>query len=189
MLARLRTALLRRVLSSMKEVHDVSGFRVIVDNKGEGVETAALLSRLGISLGWIERYQPWRLRNMRRDITQILIGPWPRRGAFLTDTGTCVLDLAFLAGRESSPVSVAATLIHEGMHARIHRRGIVYDGPTKGRQERICIRAQLEFGQSLPDELGAGVMQRARDHLGSEDGDISRGVSWTEMRRKYLDNA
>ena len=161
----------------------------MVENRGRGVETPALLSRLSISLGWIERYQPWRLRNMRRDIAQILIGPWPRRGAFLTDTGTCVLDLAFLAGRESSPASVAATLIHEGMHARIHRRGIVYDGSTKGRQERICIRAQLEFGQSLPEELGAGVVRRALDHLGAEDGDISQGISWTEMRRKYLDNA
>ena len=84
---------------------------------------------------------------------------------------------------------MAATLIHEGMHARIHRRGIVYDGSTKGRQERICIRAQLEFGQSLPEELGAGVVRRALDHLGAEDGDISQGISWTEMRRKYLDNA
>ena len=49
----------------MKEVHDVSGFRVMVENRGRGVETPALLSRLSISLGWIERYQPWRLRNMR----------------------------------------------------------------------------------------------------------------------------
>jgi hypothetical protein len=189
MLTRLRAALLRWVLSTMKDAHHVSGFRVVVENRARDVETPTLLSRLDVSLQWIERYQPWRLRNMRRDFRQILIGPLPRRGSYLVETGTCVIDLGFLAGPDSSPAMVASTLIHEGMHARIARRGIAYNGPTKARQERICVRAQMEFGRSLPKESGASVVEGALRQLASEDEEITRAISWTDMKRRYFENA
>jgi hypothetical protein len=145
---RLQLALLRWVVPT-KGARDVFGFRVVIDNKSEVVKIPVVLSRLNESLGLIERYQPWRLRHMRRDIRQIWIAPYPRRGGYLV-TGTCVIDFTFLAGPESSPAKAAATLIHEGMHARISHRGIKYAGRGKVRQERICVRAQLEFGRSLP---------------------------------------
>ena len=181
---RLQLALLRWAVPT-KEAHDVFGFRVVIDNKSEGVKIRVVLSRLDESLRLIERYQPWRLRHMRRDIKQIWIAPFPRRGGYLV-TGTCVLDFTFLAGSDSGPPTVAATLIHEGMHARISHRGIKYAGPSKARQERICVRAQLEFGRSLPEELGAGVVKTALYNLQMQDANISPPISWVEMKRKYF---
>src|SRR5437868_209730 len=63
------------------EVHDVRGFRVVVENSRPDIATSAVLSRLDEALELIDRHQPWRLRHLRRDLRQISIIRYPCRGA------------------------------------------------------------------------------------------------------------
>jgi len=50
-------------------VHEVRGFRVVVENNRADIATEDVLERLGEALYLIARYQPCRLAHLRRDVT------------------------------------------------------------------------------------------------------------------------
>jgi len=52
------------------------------------------------------------------------------------------------------------------------------------REERLCRRAELEFGQSLPFELGAPVIERAIASLELSDQDVAPRIDWAEAQRR-----
>ena len=47
--------------------------------------------------------------------------------------------------------SLALTLVHETMHARLWRLGIHYPAPLRRRIEEICTGAEVEFAKRLPN--------------------------------------
>jgi hypothetical protein len=49
---------------------------------------------------------------------------------------------------------VAMTIVHETMHARLHRRGITVTDDNRARIERVCIRAERAFAERA---LAGGV--------------------------------
>ena len=63
------------------ETHEIRGFRVLVENTRPDISTDEVLARLDDSLALIERYQPWRLRHLERDLKQFLVARFPCRGA------------------------------------------------------------------------------------------------------------
>src|SRR5690606_23494386 len=109
----------------------------------------------------IAQYQPWRLAHLRRDLRHIAVVRFPCRGAYLPDERVCITVLTFLARRDSTAAPVAASIIHEGMHARVDRMGVRRAGRDRAREERLCRRAELEFGLALPPDLGQPVIERA----------------------------
>jgi len=56
--------------------------------------------------------------------------------------------------------------------------------PGCDREERICRRAELEFGLALPPELGAPVVERARQSLELADEDVAPVIDWAEALRR-----
>ena len=52
------------------------------------------------------------------------------------------------------------------------------------REERLCRRAELEFGQSLPFELGAPVIERAVASLELADEEVAPEIDWAEALRR-----
>jgi hypothetical protein len=50
------------------------------------------------------------------------------------------------------------------------------------REERLCRRAELEFGLAVPD--GAVVARRARDSLALADEAVAPAVDWAEAARR-----
>src|SRR5690242_9112989 len=102
-------------------IHRVRGFTVTVDNTRPDIATADVLERLDESLELIERYQPWRAAHLRRDLKQIRVMRYPCRGAYFAEYRACMVELTFLARRDIGPATVASTIVHEGMHARVHR--------------------------------------------------------------------
>lgn len=160
------------------------GIPVAVENTRPDIETSDALARLDEALALIERYQPWRLRHLRRDLNEIRVVRFPCRGAWLPDEGACVTELTFLARRDISAAPVASSIIHEGMHARVDRMGVSRYGRDRAREERLCRRAELEFGQSLPPELGAPVVQRALDSLALADQEVAPTIDWNEALRR-----
>ena len=162
----------------------VRGFSVFVENTRPDIDTAAVLARLDESLALIERYQPWRLAHLRQDVKQFLVIRYPCRGAFFPDTQSCMTELTFLARTDITAAPVAASILHEGMHARVHAMGIQRGPNDLPREERICRRAELDFGMALPPNLGAPVVERALASLQLEDSDVAPAIDWNEAMRR-----
>lgn len=148
-----------------------------MDNTRPDIATSDVLARLDEALALIERYQPWRLRHLQRDLTHLKVVRFPCRGAYLPAERACVTELTFLARRDISPAPVAASIVHEGMHARVDRRG-VSPARDRAREERLCRRAELEFGLALPPELGRPVIERAAAALDLADAEVAPAVDW-----------
>ena len=181
--ARLRTALLGAA-SSGSDRHVVRGFQVVVENSRPDIDTGAVLQRLDDALGLIEAWQPWRLRHMRRDVSHFWIVRYPCRGAYFPGTRACMTELTFLARRDITAAPVAASILHEGMHARTYAMLTSPSSFDSAREERICRRAELAFGQALPAELGAPVIERAMASLMLDDEGVAPTIDWTEAQRR-----
>jgi len=166
------------------ESHVMHGIPVSVENTRPDIATADVLARLDEALALIERYQPWRLRHLQRDLDEIRVVRFPCRGAWIPNEGACVTELTFLARRDISAAPVASSIIHEGMHARVDRMGVSRAGRDRAREERLCRRAELEFGRSLPADLGAPVVQRALESLDLADQDVAPAIDWNEALRR-----
>jgi hypothetical protein len=177
-------SLLRKVGVVRPERHAVRGFPVLVENTRPDIATPAVLARLDEALGLIERYQPWRLAHMRRDVARFVVVRYPCRGAFFPDTRSCMTELTFLARTDITAAPVAASILHEGMHARVHAMTRERDPNGMAREERLCRRAELEFGLALPPELGGPVVDRARASLELDDADVAPTVDWAEAMRR-----
>jgi len=166
------------------EHHEVRGFNVIVENSRPDISTEVVLKRLDDALALIERHQPWRLAHLRRDLAQFWVVRYPCRGAFFPETRTCMTELTFLARTDITAAPVASSILHEGMHARVHAMGVDPVTRDMAREERLCRRAELEFGQSLPPALGAPVIERASESLLLSDVDVAPSIDWAEARRR-----
>ena len=175
---------LARLAGRPLQVLQLRGFTVVVENTRADIATADVLQRLDESLGLIERYQPWRLRHLRRDLSQLRVARFPTRGVYFPAHRACLVELTFLARRDIGPATVASTIVHEGMHARVHRIGVAEEGRDRAREERICRRAELEFGQSLPPEQGAPVIERAQESLMLDDSGVAPDIDWDEAMRR-----
>jgi hypothetical protein len=175
---------IRGWLESQLGLYKVRGFTVAVDNTRPDIATPDVLARLDEALALIERHQPWRLRHLGRDLRQIRVMRYPCRGAYIPAHGACMVELTFLARRDIGPATVASTIIHEGMHARVHRMGVGAEDRDRAHEERICRRAELEFGQSLPPEIGASVIERALASLQLDDKDVAPEIDWNEAMRR-----
>lgn len=170
--------------SPQEERFQVRGMNVVVFNTRPDIRTSAVIERLDEALGLIERFQPWRLRHLQRDLTEIRVERFACRGAFLPDHRTCITELTFLARRDISAAPVASSILHEGMHARVNAMGVSPINRDRAREERICRRAELSFGQALPPQLGAPVVERALASLELGDAEVAPVIDWNEAQRR-----
>jgi hypothetical protein len=160
-----------RVLALRTTHADVRGFKVTVVNTRAEIETADVLARLDAALELIERHSPHHFRHMRRDFARILVQRYECRGAYFVAEHTCMVELTFVVNRAFSEAQVAATILHEGMHARLHRLGFPFDRAQAARQERFCRRAEVEFGLSVPN--GRPIVERAMAALEGADEEVA----------------
>lgn len=186
MMADLFEGLQRRIqrwLGSRLGIYQIRGFTVVVDNTRPDIATADVLARLDEALELIEQHQPWRLRHLRRDLKQFRVMRFPCRGAYFAEHRACMVELTFLARRDIGAATVASTIVHEGLHARVHSMG-VSESRDRAHEERICRRAELEFGRALPGEIGAPVVERALSSLDLADEDVAPEIDWEEAMRR-----
>lgn len=167
----------------------IRGLPVEIDNTRPDIETEHVFRRAEAVLRLVERYQPWRVAHMRRDLAMIVVKRFACRGAYFPDIRACLLELTFMVNPSFSDAQVAATLVHEGMHARLDRFCDYFGVPgfphERARHERICRRAELEWGLAVPD--GEAVVQRALESLALEDEDVAPAVDWREADRRVAD--
>jgi hypothetical protein len=145
----------------------VRGIPVVVRNTRPDIGTEDVLRRLDQSLGLIERYAPHHFRRLRRDFVRIVIERYACRGAYFPEQNTCLVELTFTVNPDLSESQIAATILHEAMHARLHRLGFQLEMSDRARQERFCRKAEIEFGLAVPD--GAPIVERAMATLQASD--------------------
>jgi len=174
-----------------RETGGVGGFGVVVKNTRPDIATSDVLERLGEALDLIDRYQPWRLRHLERDLVQFRVARFPCRGAYFPDERSCMTELTFLARRDITAATVASSVLHEGIHARVDRMGVDRVTRDRAKEERLCRRGELEFGRSLPPELGRPVVERALATLTLADEEVAPTIDWSvaAARQQAVDNA
>ncbi|MDQ3950257.1 MAG: hypothetical protein M3282_07910, partial [Gemmatimonadota bacterium] len=91
----------------------VRGIRVDVVNTRPDIDTGQVFRRADAVIALVERYQPWRVSHLRRDLAMILVKRFACRGAYFPDIRACLLELTFMANPSFSDAQVAATLVHE----------------------------------------------------------------------------
>lgn len=165
-----------------REIQSVRGFRVVVENTRADIQTPDVLARLDEALALIERYQPWRFRHLRRDLSEFRVIRYPCRGAFFPESRACMTELTFLARRDITAAPVASSILHEGVHARVYAMGRMFgrawEHREPAREERLCRKAELAFGLALPPNLGAPVIERAQASLDLSDAEVAPVVDW-----------
>lgn len=168
------------------ELRTILGFDVEVTNTRDDIDSERVFQRASAVLERVNAYQPWRLAHLRRDIDGIVVKRFPCRGAYFSESRTCLLELTFMANEDFSDSQVAACLVHEGMHARLDRLterfGITSFSLAPARHERICRRAELDFGEAVPD--GGPVVARALQSLALEDDEVAPAIDWNEADQK-----
>ncbi|MDF2772004.1 MAG: hypothetical protein K0S86_1498 [Geminicoccaceae bacterium] len=167
------------------ETRTIRGVRVSVNNTRADIETRRVFERLDGALGVIERYQPHRLRRFRRDVAGIVVKRFPCRAAFFGDTRLCLIELTFAGGGQFSDAQVAASIVHEGVHARLLTMGISGHPGCEAREERLCRQAELELGLAVPD--GQAVVERALASLTLDDAEVAPNVDWRVAQQRVAD--
>jgi hypothetical protein len=122
------------------------------------------IDRVDAALCVIRLHDPVRFRRLTRDLKRI----WVRRlpgwlGQFDHTSWTCALDSSFVQDGETTTEMIAATIVHEATHARLHRRGIGYGEDVRVDVEAVCVRREIAFSAKLPD--GALVRNQAERTL------------------------
>ena len=151
--------------------HEVRGIPVVVENTRPDIDTADVLARLDRTLELIERVVPHHFRHIKRDFAYIAVKRFACRGAYFHEQRACLVELTFTVNPQFSDAEVAATILHEAMHARLHQLGFPLEMEDRARQERFCRRAEIEFGLLVPD--GDRVVQRAQWSADQSDEDVA----------------
>jgi hypothetical protein len=160
MLADLFRRLVAKRDSTTVTRHKVRGMDVVVYNTRPDIDTDAVIARLERSLSMIERYVPHHFRHLEKDFAYIVVQRFACRGAYFHEQRACLVELTFTVNPDFSDAEVAATILHEAMHARLHALGFPLEMEDRARQERFCRRAEIEFGMLAPG--GERVVERAQ---------------------------
>jgi len=149
----------------------LQGLPVTVVNTRPDIATGDVLRRLDAALALVAEHTPHRFRHLGRDVARVVVRRYPCRGAYDPNTGECLVELTFVVNLAFNAAQVAATIVHEGAHARLHRLGFSLDMGERERQERFCRRAEIEFGRVAPG--GELVVERALAILEAEGVDVA----------------
>ena len=93
-------------------------------------------------------------------------------------------ELTFLNRRDITAATVASSIVHEGIHARVECMGVRREGRDRAREERLCRKAELDFGRALDPALGAPVVERALQSLALSDSDVAPVIDWQDAQRR-----
>jgi hypothetical protein len=167
------------------DTRTIRGVHVTVVNTRPDIDTARVFEKLDGALGVIERYQPHRLRRFRHDVRGIIVKRFACRAAFFGATRECLIELTFAGEGKFSDAQVAASIVHEGVHARLLTMGLAGHPGCEAREERLCREAELELGLAVPD--GQAVVDRAMASLSLDDMDVAPNVDWRVAEQRVAD--
>jgi hypothetical protein len=160
----------------------IDGVPVWFLNERADIDTAQLIARFTEVLRLLGTYAPRNLRRLRTDVQAIWVKRWPNRGIFFHDTRLMVIDTTFVVNPTFTLAQVAATVLHEGVHARVTAMRVDRRFTSIADEERLCRRAEIAFGQLAPG--GAPVVARAMEILGMADHEVAPSINLAEADAK-----
>ena len=160
-------------MSSQYTLRDIP---VLVDNSRPDIDTGQVLGRLDEALALVERHTPARFRRLRRDFAAIWVRRFPCRAAYFPEDRACLIELTFLAHPDIVPAQVAASIVHEGVHARIREMGVRRRPGLEAKEERLCRKAEIELGLAVPG--GEAVVKRAAEAIALADEEVAPEIDW-----------
>ena len=107
-------------------------------------------AQLGAAFRILAQHSPAdfeRLRTLTRGV--VVARLWGSNAEWRRSLRVCVLSTEYLRESGASAAAVAATIVHEVMHARLDAHGFEYD-KNRGRIELICYAASKHFLNKLP---------------------------------------
>ncbi len=164
-------ALRDRYDANRSDKHVIDGVPVWFLNERDDINNAHLVARFTEALALIGAHMPHNLRRLRTDVSCIWVKRWPNRGIFFHDTRIMVIDTTFVVNPTFVPAQVAATILHEGVHARVTAMGVDRRYTNIADEERLCRRAEIAFGARAPG--GEPVVVRAMEILGLTDEEVA----------------
>ena len=167
-------ALRDRYDAGRSDKHVIDGVSVWFLNERDDINDALLVANFAEALALIGKYVPRHLRRLRTDVSCIWVKRWPNRGVFFHDTRIMVIDTTFVVNPTFTRAQVAATILHEGMHARVTAMRVNRRHTNIADEERMCRRAEITFGELAPG--GAPVVARALEILGMSDAEVAPGI-------------
>jgi len=163
----------------------VHGLPVRVDNTRPDIQTDAVIQRLTAALELVATYAPRCYRRLRTDLAGFVVERFACRGAFFPASRECLVELTFTVNPQHTLAEIAASIVHEATHARVaHWCGTRQDN-DRPREERLCRRAELEFGLRVPH--GEVVVERARGALAMNEEGVAPTVDWREAARRVAE--
>jgi hypothetical protein len=148
------------------------------------MDSGPILERVEQALLLLEQYDERRYDRLRRELSRIRVRLLTDgQGCFNAALRACELDTRFVLDERTTPSELAATIIHEGTHARFENRGVRYQGELRHRIEAACFREEIAFSSRLPD--GAEIRERAERWMAVPK------QFWSDEAREqqYLDGA
>jgi hypothetical protein len=118
-----RVQAMRTLRGWATEQRTLRGMPVTLNNTRPDIDSELVFRRLDTALSLIERYQPTTFAQIARDFSRIHVVRYPCRAAFFPDSRTCLIELTFTVNQDFTEAQVASSIVHEGMHARVHAMG------------------------------------------------------------------
>jgi len=162
-----------------------------------------LVDRVTGALALLGKNDPRCYRRLKTDINRFWVKVLVSTiGEYNEPLKTICLDERFVGSPNTPDSDIAATIVHEAMHARLCSFGVVSNDRTRARIEKFCFDRELAFArrfsesnafvarierlQALPDSqwthaqlrsLRLGAVPRALDYLGTP-GFVTRFLIW-----------
>ena len=138
----------------------VAGVHIRVITQYSPAAEARFLDSIVAAIELIERTDPSRLPYMRLHFRGVLVSEYPLGpiGSFSNTLRLCIVAPRYL-DRGPGPASIACTLVHETMHARVRAARIKSDRYTE-RIERLCVAAEIGFAKRLGN--ARAILREAR---------------------------
>ena len=166
--------------SAPVERRTLRGIPTTLVNTRPDIDSEAVFARLDAALGLIEKHTPHYFRHLRRDFAGLHVERYACRGAYFPAHRICLVELTFIVNPAFTLAQVAATIVHEGMHARLHALGA--GAESRAREERFCRRAEIEFGSLAPG--GEPVVERALAAMAGSDDEVAPVIDPALARRR-----
>jgi hypothetical protein len=146
------------------------------------MEAEPILRRIEQALLLIKRYDRIRYDRLLRDLQRVWVLLLPSSTAiFEYRIYTCEIDTRYCLAQTTTPELLATVIVHEATHARLWRRGILYEEAQRPRIEEICVRREIAFAAKLPTGRPCATRrsERSRSALPASIGPAPHSASVT----------
>jgi hypothetical protein len=167
------------------ERREMHGLPVRILNTRPDIDTEQVARRLAAALDLIAIYAPRCYRRLQTDLAGFVVERFACRGAFFPASRECLVELTFTVNPEVGLPEIAASIVHEATHARVAHWCGSLPPALRAREERLCRRAELDFGLTVPD--GGTVVRRAQDALALSAEEVAPTIDWREAARRVAE--